>query len=148
MDGSFNFYLSDFNNGKDFKYHDNKADFEYHDNDKDEDLDPNRVLEEENKEKEEDALINLPSCTKRISKFDLRYIIPNHHQIKDIVISYFELRRSRIINDLKYIPGKVSLTLDIWISTLTIEAFLGLSIHYVDDEWVLCYFLLDIIPFK
>ncbi|CAI2190901.1 4739_t:CDS:1, partial [Funneliformis geosporum] len=57
-----------FNNGKDFKYHDNKADFEYHDNDKDEDLDPNRVLEEENKEKEEDALINLPSCTKRISK--------------------------------------------------------------------------------
>src|SRR6266496_4068942 len=84
MDSSFNFYLSDFNNEEDFEYHDNEADFEYHDNetdfeyhdnetdfeyrdnDKDEDLDPNRVLEEENEE--EDALITLPSRTKRISK--------------------------------------------------------------------------------
>ncbi|CAI2195385.1 12457_t:CDS:2, partial [Funneliformis geosporum] len=70
MDGSFNFYLLDFNNKEDFEYHDNEADFEYHDNetdfeyhdnDKDEDLDPNRVLEEENEEEEEDALITLPS---------------------------------------------------------------------------------------
>ncbi|CAI2195209.1 4567_t:CDS:1, partial [Funneliformis geosporum] len=77
MDGSFNFYLLDFNNKEDFEYHDNEADFEYHDNetdfeyhdnDKDEDLDPNRVLEEENEEEEEDALITLPSRTKRISK--------------------------------------------------------------------------------
>jgi hypothetical protein len=83
-----------------------------------------------------------------LNKFDPRYIVPNRHQIKDIVISHFELRRSRIINDLKRIPGKVSLTSDIWTSTLTTEVFLGLSIHYIDDEWILRHFLLDIIPFK
>ncbi len=38
--------------------------------------------------------------------------------------------------------------LDIWISILITEAFLGLSIHYVDNGWVLHHFLLDIILFK
>ena len=83
-----------------------------------------------------------------INKFDPRYIISNRQQIKNMVISNFEVRRSRIINDIKCIPGKVSLTSDMWTSTLTTEAFLGLSIHYVDDKWVLRHFLLDIIPFK
>ncbi len=83
-----------------------------------------------------------------INKFDPQYIISNCQQIKDMVISNFEVRRSRIINDIKCISGKVSLTSDMWTSTLITEAFLGLSIHYVDDKWVLRYFLLDIIPFK
>ena len=83
-----------------------------------------------------------------LNKLDPRYIVPNRHQVKDMVISHFEVRRSRIINNIKCIPGKVSLTSDMWTSTLTTEAFLGLSIHYVDDKWILRHFLLDIIPFK
>ena len=69
-----------------------------------------------------------------LNKLDSRYIVPNRHQVKDMVISHFEVRHSRIINDIKCIPGKVSLTSDMWTSTLTTEAFLGLSIHYVDDK--------------
>lgn len=34
-----------------------------------------------------------------------------------------------------------------WTSTINREAFLGLTIHYVDSDWNLCTFLLDIIPF-
>lgn len=34
-----------------------------------------------------------------------------------------------------------------WTSTINREAFLGLTIHYVDSNWKLQNFLLDIIPF-
>ena len=35
-----------------------------------------------------------------------------------------------------------------WMLTLSSEAYLGLTIHYVDENWILQHFLLDIIPFK
>lgn len=35
-----------------------------------------------------------------------------------------------------------------WTSTLSSEAYLGLTIHYIDQNWILRHFLLDIIPFK
>ncbi len=82
------------------------------------------------------------------NKFDLYYIVLNYYQIKDIVILYFKLYHSRIINNLKQISKKVLLISDIWILILTTEAFLDLSIYYVDDGWVLHHFLLDIISFK
>jgi hypothetical protein len=34
-----------------------------------------------------------------------------------------------------------------WTSTINREAFLGLTIHYIDNDWKLQNFLLDIIPF-
>jgi len=45
------------------------------------------------------------------------------------------------------IPGKVSLTADMWTSR-NFEAFLGVTIHYVDSNWKMQHFLLDIIPFN
>jgi hypothetical protein len=83
-----------------------------------------------------------------INIFDSRYKVPDRHQIKDMVIKEFDLRRSNISYDLQKIPGKVSFTADMWTSTLSSEAYLGLTIHYVDENWVLRRFLLDIIPFK
>ena len=35
-----------------------------------------------------------------------------------------------------------------WTSIINQEAFLGITIHYVDLDWKLQNFLLDIIPFK
>src|SRR6266498_2445572 len=52
-----------------------------------------------------------------------------------------------IIKKLRKITGQFSLTCDMWTSTINREAFLGLTIHYVDSNWNLCNFLLDIIPF-
>ena len=34
-----------------------------------------------------------------------------------------------------------------WISSVNQESFLGLTIHYINSDWKLCNFLLDIIPF-
>ena len=43
--------------------------------------------------------------------------------------------------------GQCSLTADMW-SSVNRETFLGLTIHYVDSEWHLRNFLLDIISFS
>ncbi|CAI2185955.1 18727_t:CDS:1, partial [Funneliformis geosporum] len=53
-----------------------------------------------------------------------------------------------VINDLQKVSERISLTADMWISTLNCEAFLGLTIHYIDSNWCLRNFLLDIIPFS
>src|SRR4051812_9723732 len=65
-----------------------------------------------------------------------------------MVVQDFDNRRLNIHYDIKKIPGKVSFTADMWTSTLSSEAYLGLTIHYIDENWTLRHFLLDIIPFK
>ncbi len=80
--------------------------------------------------------------------FDPRYKVPDRHQIKEMVIKEFDSRHKNIIYDLQQIPGKVSFTADMWTSTLSSESYLGLTIHYIDENWALQRFLLDIIPFK
>ncbi|CAI2197258.1 670_t:CDS:1, partial [Funneliformis geosporum] len=85
---------------------------------------------------------------KMINTFDPRYTIPNRHQIKAMVIQEFNKRCSNIGYDLRKIPEKVAFTADMWTSTLSSEAYLGLTIHYIDQNWVLQRFLLNIIPFK
>ncbi|CAG8820860.1 24479_t:CDS:2, partial [Cetraspora pellucida] len=82
-----------------------------------------------------------------IRKLDPRYTLPTRQATKQMIIDEFNYRRERIHLDLAKIPGKVSLTADMW-TDINKEAFLGLTIHYLDDNWKLCGFLLDIIPFK
>ncbi|GET53590.1 zinc finger BED domain-containing protein 1-like [Rhizophagus irregularis DAOM 181602=DAOM 197198] len=67
--------------------------------------------------------------------FDPRYKIPDQHQIKEMIIDEFNERRSNIGYDLQKISSKVSFTADIWTSTISSEAYLGLTIsHYIDQN--------------
>jgi hypothetical protein len=63
------------------------------------------------------------------------------------MVSLFNNKRNQIIIELRKISGRFSLTADMWTSTINREAFLGLTIHYIDYDWKLHHFLLDIIPF-
>jgi hypothetical protein len=56
--------------------------------------------------------------------------------------------RKNIKLDIDKILGKVSLTSDMWTSTLNNNSFLGLTIHFIDKEWNMQHFLLDIISFN
>jgi hypothetical protein len=60
----------------------------------------------------------------------------------------FNKRHSNIKYNLKKIPGKISFTADMWTSTMSSESYLGLTIHYINQDWNLQRFLLNIIPFK
>ena len=50
--------------------------------------------------------------------------------------------------DIDKIPGKVSLISDMWTSTLNNNSFLVFTIHFIDQEWKMQHFLLDIISFN
>ncbi|GBB93663.1 hypothetical protein RclHR1_22090001 [Rhizophagus clarus] len=82
-----------------------------------------------------------------INFFCPRYVIPDRHKAKDLIIESFNNQRSQIKSELHKIPGRFSLTADIWTSSVNQDVFLGLTIHYIDSNWRLCNFLLDIIPF-
>lgn len=66
----------------------------------------------------------------------------------ELIINEFVNQRAKITGEFYQIPGKYSLTADIWTSSINREAFLGLTVHYIDSNWCLHNFLLDIIPFK
>ena len=52
-----------------------------------------------------------------------------------------------VADELKNLLTKVSLTTDVWTS-ITNQAYLGVTIHYIDDEWNMQHFLLDLIHFE
>ena len=84
---------------------------------------------------------------KMILKFDPKYQLPTRNTIKNFIIKSFNKRRENIKNYIKNIPGKVALTTDIWTS-LKNEGFLGVTLHFIDENWVLRHFTLDIFQFK
>ena len=85
---------------------------------------------------------------KLVNTLDPRYNLPGRTLLKEKVTKYFDEMRENIKLDVEKIPGKVSLTCDMWTSTLTNNSFLGLTIHYINKEWQLRHFLLDIISFN
>ena len=82
-----------------------------------------------------------------IKKFDPHYRIPNRKYIKKHVINRFDNRRKILKYDIEKIKSGISLTTDMWTSDNSHTAFLGVTCHYIDDNWTLRHFLLDIIPF-
>ena len=79
--------------------------------------------------------------------FNLNFKLPTRNTIKNFIIKSFEKRKNLIKNYIKNIPGKVSITTDLW-SSLKNESFLGITIHFVDENWVLRHFTLDILKFE
>lgn len=90
---------------------------------------------------EEDYFIEM------IKKFDPRYRVPNRKYIKKHIVNRFENRRKILKYDIEKIKTGISLTTDMWTSDNSHTAFLGVTCHYIDDNWTLRHFLLDIIPF-
>src|SRR5207244_2232275 len=94
------------------------------------------------------SVVTNPQFIKLINTLDPRYILPGRTSLKEKVTEYFEGMRKIVKLDLEKIPGKVSLTCDMWTSTLNNNSFLELTIHYINKEWQLKHFLLDIISFN
>ena len=82
-----------------------------------------------------------------VSKLDPQYQVPSRETIKKAIMKSFEDRKTVVKNFIKNIPGKVALTTDIW-SSLKSEGFLGITIHFIDENWILRHFTLDIFRFK
>jgi len=56
-------------------------------------------------------------------------------------------KREEIANFIKNISEKVTLITDIWLS-LKFESFLEITIYFIDKNWILKHFTLNIFRFK
>ncbi|CAG8449542.1 3301_t:CDS:2 [Cetraspora pellucida] len=63
-------------------------------------------------------------------------------------VTPFQNRRERLHHDLENIKSRISLTGDLWTLDNNQCAFFGVTLHYIDDDWIFKRFLLDIIPFR
>src|SRR6185369_12082256 len=76
--------------------------------------------------------------------FDSRYILPTRQSLQNQIHQRFENHRNLIAKELSELTVKVSLTADIWTS-ISNQAYLGITIHYINNNWKLCRYLLDLI---
>jgi len=65
----------------------------------------------------------------------------------DHCMSMYQIRRNNMISYFKNISARVSFTTDCWTSPNMI-AFMGITAHFVDDEFKLKNLLLDFIPLE
>ena len=71
--------------------------------------------------------------------------IPSANTIKREVMLMFSAEKSRVRTLLHEVPGKLSLTVDAWASE-NMEAFLGITTHWIDSDWRLQTLVLDVAP--
>ena len=79
---------------------------------------------------------------------DPRYVIPCRQNIKQEIDSLFLQRKANIQSDINTFTTKVALTTDIWSSSYSNIAFLGITMHYINSDWKLKKCLLDFIPIE
>lgn len=83
-----------------------------------------------------------------IYALDPRYIIPCRQTIKQEVDTLFLQRRSNIQLEINNFTTKFALTTDIWSSSYNNTAFLGITMHYINNDWKLKKCVLDFIPIE
>ncbi|GBC04867.1 hypothetical protein RclHR1_05900014 [Rhizophagus clarus] len=97
---------------------------------------------------------NLPfTCVKSEDLCNMIYLlrkdvfIPSTDTIKNYIMTFFEDSQKKIASILKNISSKISFTIDAWTS-LNNNSFLGITAHWITENWELKSFLLDFIKLK
>ncbi|CAB4438458.1 unnamed protein product [Rhizophagus irregularis] len=83
-----------------------------------------------------------------IYTLDPRYILPCRQTLKEEVNSLFLQRRANVKSEIDNLTSKISLTTDIWSSTYNNTAFLGITMHYITNNWTMKKCLLDFISIE
>ncbi len=78
---------------------------------------------------------------------DQRYVLSSRQYLQQQILNRFANHRSLVADELGRFSTKVSLTADVWTS-ITNQAYLGVTVHYIDDEWNMQHYLLDLIHFE
>ncbi len=92
------------------------------------------------------TIVENPEFKLLINKLDARYILPCRQTLKENFMENYSIKRNNLINEISQISSKVSLTMDIWTSEISKNCYLGVTIHYINNNWELKNYLLDLIP--
>ncbi|CAG8842323.1 32534_t:CDS:1, partial [Racocetra persica] len=90
---------------------------------------------------EEKAFYNM------VQKLDPFYQIPTRKTIHNLVINQFNQQRNLIKDYFSKISNNVALIANFWTS-LKMKNFIAITIHFIDNNWKLQHFVLDIFQFK
>ena len=72
--------------------------------------------------------------------------VPCRQTIRSEIDDLFSKRKENIQAELNSFTTKVALTTDIWLSRYNNESFLGITMHYINNDWETKKCLLDFIP--
>jgi len=79
------------------------------------------------------------------ARLDPRFRLPCRQTVSKRIGETFIRKREEVKGILRNEPGKVSITTDIWTACNQV-AFLGITMHWIDQSWKMRLLLLDIVP--
>ncbi|XP_072768749.1 E3 SUMO-protein ligase ZBED1-like [Nerophis lumbriciformis] len=82
---------------------------------------------------------------KMIKRFHSGYTLPSRTHFTKLMEQKYTKKMNEVKAILKNVKGKLTLTTDAWTSMAT-EAYLGVTIHFVNDEWELASINLTTMP--
>lgn len=82
-----------------------------------------------------------------LTTFQSGYTLPSRRHFTSMMERKYETSVEKLKNKLKNTTSKISLTTDAWTSLVT-EAFLGVTCHFIDDNWDLVSFNLTTLPME
>jgi hypothetical protein len=74
-----------------------------------------------------------------------QYNIPCRQTTQKLITAEYKTYKHRVSTMLQSITGAISLTADLWTS-ITMDAYCGVTAHYIDDNWQSQHILLDVAP--
>uniref|UniRef100_A0A671UN90 HAT C-terminal dimerisation domain-containing protein n=2 Tax=Sparus aurata TaxID=8175 RepID=A0A671UN90_SPAAU len=82
-----------------------------------------------------------------INTFHPGYTLPSRTHFTKLMEEKYEAAAAKIIDVLKLTKSKIALTADAWTSVAT-EAYLGITCHFISDDWELTSFCLTTMPLE
>lgn len=93
------------------------------------------------------SFVEQPAFIKLIHDFDPKMSVPCRQTITQRVMSIYDQKKLQIRDVIDRVEGKVNITTDLWTS-MSMQPFLGVTVHFVDGEWRARSLVLAMEPFK
>lgn len=82
---------------------------------------------------------------KLILALDPRFKVPSRQTISDHILRIYEQERAQLCSFFQNFDRKVAMTVDTW-SACTNQAYLSITLHWIDNNWCMQRILLDLVP--
>ena len=87
-------------------------------------------------------LCESPSFRVFTESLDSKWQMPNSHTIRERINTRFDHEKELVKKLARFADCKFSFTTDGW-DSISVDPYLGLTCHFIDDDWILREFLLD-----
>lgn len=91
------------------------------------------------------AIVEGEGFKEMLATFQPGYTLPSRRCFTNMMERKYETSLGKLKNKLKMASSKISLSTDAWTSLVT-EAYLGVTCHFIDDNWDLVSFNLTTLP--